>query len=166
MSVRYSLVVPILLVVACARESHVSEPLPWTVETLQPGMTISVPPGYEGEGYRCGIDTCSFHKRRTDGAITLGFTWGAMTGYTPARVAELPASFGRNPHRVLIETESGLAGALYYILESEYVGIQSNGQFIVEEQDGSGYWEVISVTFDSEELSRVQDILKTIHYQE
>ena len=161
---RQSIVVMMCLVAACAGESGVAQPERWTSETLQPGMIISFPQGYEGDGYRCGIDACYFNKSRADSAIKFNFPVSGMTGYTPARFDELPGEY-MYPHRELIETESGLSSALYFVLEDEHEFPQSFGVLLIEEHDGSGFREVVWVTFDAVELNRTKDILRSIDYE-
>jgi hypothetical protein len=158
-------IVALLFCLAACADTGPSQPEVWTSETLQPGMLISFPRGFEGDGYRCGIDACYFDKSRSDGAITFSFPVSGMTGYTPAQFATLPVEY-LYPHRDLVETQSGLSAAFYYVLENEHEFPQSFGVFVVETRDGSGFREVVWVRFDAAQFARTNDVLRTVDYEQ
>jgi hypothetical protein len=159
-----TIVVLLFLIPACSGETYVAGPAQWASDTLQPGMVMSFPQGFAGDGYRCGIDACYFSKYSLDNTISFNFPVSGMTGHTPAQFTELPAQY-LYPHRELIETRSGLSSALYFVLEDEHGSPQSSGAFLIEERDGSGFREVVWVSFDSQQQSLVREILRSIDYE-
>ena len=138
-------------------------PPPWTEEKLQSGMSISFPPGYEGDGFWCWVDACYFEKFRTDGTVKFNFAIGEMTGNRPAEFEELPPQF-RYLHRELITTNDGLKGALYYTEAFEHECEESVGTFLIEKHETKGYHEVVWVKYDYSLRSHVCEVLRSIKY--
>jgi len=156
-----------LFMMACSRDDpgSVSPQPEWVPEELQPGMMIAFPRGYEGDGYRCGIDACYFHKQRPDHAADFGFPVSGMTGYHPAEFAVLPDNF-QYKYRELIETVSGLEGAIYFTPEDENEFDWSLATFVVEAPEDLNYREVIWVTYKASHHANVRAILRTIDHED
>jgi hypothetical protein len=136
----------------------------WIQERLQPGLLISFPSSYEGEGYRCGIDACYFDKKRPDHSVLFGFPVMGMTGYDPAEFDVLPGTF-QYRYRELIETRAGLEGALYFTPQDEHEFDWSLGTFVVKAPDGPGYREVLWVTYKPSHHGEVREVLETVQYE-